>query len=207
MNFWVFDRPMMAGSWAYAEPVRARYGEAPRCSACGRFIGMKPWLPPRTAKLVRGTRSAAPADAITGPGFDGFLASTRFVDEFQTANLKGITGWEPVTLQNWNESRYSLGILPSPTVRADLEAMNVVFEGGEPTCPLCARADVESYAGVAIDEQSWRGEDIFRLTNLGILLVSEAFVQLVAACEFTGFTLTKASEYIPSFVRKNIGAG
>lgn len=203
MKFWVFDPPMMVGRWAFAELIDPVYGDAPRCPHCGKFIGMKPWLPPYRASLSAGTKASVPADVITGPGFTGFIAIDRFVADFERSRLRGIDRWESAELVGWNSTSYFYGVLPVPTAHADFSQMHPVFLDEPPTCPICRGATLDSYSGVVVDERSWSGDDIFLLMNIGLLMTTERFVDLVAAGEYTGFDLVPAGEYVPSYARRN----
>jgi hypothetical protein len=204
MKFWIFDRPMMVGDWAYADILDPKYGDAPRCPSCGEFIGMKPWLPPYRARLFKGLKASTPADVITGPGFNGFMASERFAAEFQRSKLKGIERWEPVEIKRYNEQTFKLAILPVPRTRAKLSEMHPVFMGNPPDCPVCGTAVLDSFEGVVIDEASWTGDDIFMTTNLGgMLIVTDRFAKFIGAGKFTGVPLVPAETFVPSWARKS----
>jgi hypothetical protein len=214
MRFWVFES---SGAWAFADTIDAAHGEAPRCPSCGKFIGLRPWLPPHRVRLVEGTKASAPADAITGPGLGvGFIASDRFVTEFERANLKGIERWEPVGIQGYSDyegdslsspaapdGTFMLGILPMPVTRATLAEMHPTYKAGPPDCLVCGQPRPLSFEGVVIDETSWTGADVFPLTNVGVLIVTDRFAEFVQSAEFTGFELVPAATFVPSFVRRS----
>jgi hypothetical protein len=204
MKFWIFAKKRMSGDWAYADILAPKYGDAPRCPSCGEFIGMKPWLPPYRARLFKGVKTSTPADVITGPGFESFLASERFVAEFERSKIKGVERWEPVEIKRYNEQTFKLAILPVPRTRAKLTEMHAVFEGNAPDCPVCSQADLKSYEGVVIDKASWTGDDIFRTTNLGgVLIVTDHFAKFISAGKFTGVPLVPAETFVPSWARKS----
>jgi hypothetical protein len=214
VKFWVFDPPMMIGPWAFAELVDPVYGAAPRCQACGTFIDNEPWQSPYRIRLIKGKETNAPADVITGPGFGGFIASQRFVTDFERANLRGIERWERVEIEGYSDDDgnplsspaapagiYNLAILPVPTTRAKWEEMRMVFRGGLTGCELCGRRGrlLDSYEGAVIDEPSWTGADIFQVAhNADIYIATESFVEFVAVGEFTGVPLVPAAEFLPS---------
>jgi hypothetical protein len=202
MKFWVFDQPMMVGEWAFADVLKPRYGDAPRCPSCDTFIDMKPWLPPYRMRLLKGTKTLKPADVVTGPGMGGFVASERFVAEFERAGLKGIERWEPVEITNYQEQRFKFAILPVRSVRAKLKEMHAYFKDDKPPdCPVCGTADLDSYDGVVVDEASWIGDDIFELTNLGgPLIVTDRFAEFIASGKFTGVPLVATETFVPSWV-------
>jgi hypothetical protein len=204
MKFWIFDPPMFVGEWAYADTLAPRYGDAPRCPSCGKFIGMLPWLPPYRVRMLTGVKTSAPGDVVTGPGFESFMASERFVAEFQRSKLKGVERWEPVEIKRYNEQTFKVAILPAPRTRAKLSEMHAVFTRNPPDDPVCCKAPLESYEGVVIDEASWTGDDIFRTTNLGgVLVVTDRFAKFTSAGEFTGIPLVPAETFVPSWARKS----
>jgi hypothetical protein len=139
---------------------------------------------------------------ITGAGFGGFIASPRFISEFDKANLKGIDRWEQVELRPAIDKSYSLAVLASPTTRAKLDEMNPVFNGPLPDCSVCGGANLDSYERVVVDEPSWSRGDIFAFTNVGVMAATEQFAQFVAQGAFTGIDLVQAERFVPSFARK-----
>lgn len=200
-EFWVVDGPMMVGPTAFAEPEGARYGEPPKCPVCSRPIGPRPWLEPRKVRLRSGTKTDKPGDAITGPGIDSFLASDAFRSAFEVDGLTGLLGWEPVTIVNWPGPPYWLAVLPTPTVRADFTRMEIHFKRS-PDCPYCQRGVIESLKGVSVDEETWKGQDVFTLVNLRLLMATDRFKAMLDRHEFTGLALKAAARFIPSFVRQ-----
>ena len=81
----------MTGALAFAEVTDdAEYGDAPRCPACGKFIGANVWLPPYKVQFVEGTMSSAPGDLVGGPGIgpDNFLASTVLQNRARTVEVR-----------------------------------------------------------------------------------------------------------------------
>lgn len=67
-------------------------------------------------------------------------------------------------------------------------------------CAVCGRSPQASdtFEGVVVDEESWKGADIFQLTTLGgRFIVTEAFVDFVAAGKFLGVPLVPAAEHKP----------
>jgi hypothetical protein len=204
VKFWIFDKPRQAGDWAYADILAPKYGDAPRCPSCGKAIGMKAWLPPYRARLFKGLKTSTPADAITGPGFDSFIASERFVAEFERSKLKGVERWEQVEIKRYNEQTFKLAILPVLRARAKLSEMHAVFMGNPPDCPVCGTAVLDSYAGVVIDEASSTGNDIFRTMNLGgTLIVTDRFAKFISAGKFTGVPLVPAETFVPSWAQSS----
>lgn len=214
----MLDISLMVWAFAFAEPSDdAKYGDAPRCPACGRYIGAKRWLPPYVISLVEGTKTSAPADVMTGPGIgpDSFIASERFVSEFKSSALTGIEQWEPVKIEGFADyggdsihgalvrQRYFVAFFPSPRTRLKLDQMSTTSKG-RVECKVCGRGMiVDSYHGVVVDEESWSGEDIVRMTNLEVIVASERFARFFEAGEFTGALVPPANAYEQSFSLKS----
>jgi hypothetical protein len=200
-GFWVLDPPMMVGATAFAEPVDATYGDAPTCAVCSKPIGPRRWIPPYKVRLRSGTRTDKPGDSITGPGFDGFLATTNLQAAYIEASLSGVIDWRPVEIVNWSGSPYRLTVLPDPTARADVARMDIEFSRS-PDCSNCQQGTIVGYRGVVVDESTWNGDDIFLLMNLGLLVVTDRFKTIVDENEFTGLSFEPASNFTPAFARQ-----
>jgi hypothetical protein len=68
-------------------------GEAPRCTQCRLFVGMKPWLPPHHVELrFAGTGLG---EIVRGSG-DSLLVSERFSDLWHREGLVGLEGFDHV---------------------------------------------------------------------------------------------------------------
>jgi len=209
----VLNRPMMTGEWAFGDVIDPKYGPAPQCPSCGTYLGMLTWQPPYRVRLVKGTKSYAPGDLISGPGMED-LFSERFVAEYERAKLKGVERWEPVSIEGYNNywekklkrpapaGSYKLAIWPAPMVRAKWEEMHPtpIVKGDKLVwvgCEVCGRQPraCDSFRGVVVDEESWNGADIFQLTNIGgRFIVTEAFVKFVSAGKFVGIPLVPAAK-------------
>lgn len=215
MDFWVLRPPLMNGDWAFADVADdARYGDAPQCPTCGSWIGMKKWLPPYRIRLVKGMKSYEPGDIIHGPGCEPMF-SEGFITAFERAGLKGVDGWEPVTIEGYNnywekklkrpapKERYKVAIFPRPTVRVKWEEMHPTplhgMELASINCEVCgSHPRWSDFRGLVVDEESWNGTDIFRFTNIGGCFgVTEAFVKFVAEGKFRGIPLVPAAEHKP----------
>ena len=161
----------------------------------------KAWLPPRQVQFDSGTHTKVPGDFVTGPGLGSLLVSPRFVVEWTHRDLRGVLEWAPVEVLNYVHPYY-LPIFPLPHIRAVLAQMDVSMS--DPSmCPYCDCARiVDSYNGVVIDESRWAGEDMFPLTNLGILLVTERVHSMFREHDFVGAKLVPAAEYRPSFAKR-----
>ena len=87
-----FDRD--AGTeFVQHDPVNL--GDAPRCPACGQYLGMRAWLPPYRVELI--TWGAQYGDLAFDSG-SGFLMTTRFQVLYAAAGLKGLSDGLPVEI-------------------------------------------------------------------------------------------------------------
>lgn len=214
MKFWVLSLPMMTGDFAFADVIDPEYGDAPQCSSCGEYIGSLKWLPPHRIRLVKGMKSYAPGDIISGPGCEAMM-SDRFIDAFERSGLKGIEHWEPVIIEGYNNywekelqrpapaARFKVAVFPRPTVRVVWEAMHPepIDEAGFQWvgCAVCGRNPTAyTFRGLVVEEDSWNGADIFHFSNIGgVFGVTEAFGEFVAKEKFRGVPLVPAEEYKP----------
>ena len=189
----------MTSQHAFAETVKPNYGEPDRCPACGQSLTLKRWIPPYQVRLRPGKKDSQPADFITGAGFEEFLASRKFVEEWRKASLSGVESWHPVDIVDRSDISYFKPDLPHPTVRADLSKMHAEFEGEPSSCTVCARAPLKSFRGIVIDEKSWRRQDLFRPTNVSQLIGSSRLYDRQDRMRFSGLKLVPAETFVPSF--------
>ncbi len=183
------------------EPVNL--GDAARCPRCGRFIGMKPWLPTYRAELVLYGEELG--DFIKAGG-DDLLMSERLAQAFRDEGLTGLEGFHPVEVTRVRRKRR--GPVPSQiprylvaTVCFGRAAVDVsrslITYGDPPTCEECRSEGINAIHGFSLEEGTWRGEDVFNPRGLfGIWTVSERFERFVARHGFTNMRLTPSEEYV-----------
>jgi len=145
-------------------------GDAPKCPKCGRFIGMLTWFPPFRVELETWGREYG--DLIEAGGND-VLVSHRFKHHYETHELKGLMGFEPVEIVRVKRHRKSNADLPeyfkASVVRSqtsiDQEASGFEWQDDQPVCPEClwkqASGTLRGYNSIIIKSGSWAGEDIF----------------------------------------------
>ena len=163
-------------------PVKV--GEATRCTVCGRFSRGLPWLSPhRVEMVVWGTRAG---DIAFGPG-ESLLISGRLKRLFDDGQLRGASGFEmaEVARTTWKRRK---DVLPDyyhiepehGGARVDFAGSDVQWEKG-PICPSCLQGSIlKRVRGVRIEENSWRGGDLFYPVGLpGTIVVSHAFRNIV----------------------------
>ncbi|HQF14957.1 MAG TPA: hypothetical protein PLS55_13785 [Thermogutta sp.] len=142
-------------------------GEPPRCEACGKFIGMRAWLPPLKVNFWvcrQGYR-----DLIYPPG-DDILVSLRFREIFADKGLRGLSSFDPVELAKVRPRSRAKEPPPAYFRALVCRSQAVVDEAASgyearepgPTCPVClVGPPVSRWKGIVIKEETWPGEDIF----------------------------------------------
>ncbi len=164
-------------------------GEAPRCQACGRFIGLLTWLPPFRVEIEAFGRDYG--DVV--PIGNDLLVTQRFKAIYEGLGLTGLTSFELVEIINVRQKSrlrrtydpplyFKTGVIRPGRTAVAPEASGYEWEGEGPTCPVCLIDDtLRRYARIVIDSRTWAGEDIFYPRGGGVnFVVSERFKN---ACE------------------------
>jgi len=155
-------------------------GEAPRCEACGRFLGTREWRPPYCVELeVWGSDLA---DVAFGPG-DSLLVSGRFASGWHEEELVGLDGFDPVQVmavrRHGTAAAGSEPYLRVSVARSDIavDQERSHFDCDPPTCPACRLSqELRSWSGIVLEAPPQ--EDIFIARGLpGVRLASERFRQ------------------------------
>jgi len=203
MQFFVLDRtPTGADEAARTDALAVegtQFGEAPRCNACGAYVGMRRWLPPYAVELE--TWGVEFGDlAIKSVGTD-LLVSEKFKALWECYGLSRLSGFEPVEVVAVKAHLKLRGNLP-PYFRAAVSRSQTLvdvtaseFEWDEqPPCQVCRVGKIiKRWKRLVIDEATWTGEDIFVARGLsGSIVVSERFTEL---CETNG---VKNAVFIPA---------
>jgi hypothetical protein len=175
-------------------------GDAPRCEACGKYVGMRQWLPPYRIELDAWGQNFGDV-AFVG---NDLLVSLRFKQLWERGTLVGLSGFESVEVVNVRRHRNFRGD-PPPYFRAIVSRSRTVidlpaseFEWGEaPTCPACHLGDIiKRWKRVIIDRTTWTGEDVFIARGLpGSTVVSERFKEWCEANAVGNAVFIPAEEY------------
>jgi hypothetical protein len=141
-------------------------GPAPKCSECGRLLGMLSWLPPFRLEIETWGRHFGDL-ARTG---DELVVSQRFVEVFQKHGLRGIDHFEPVEvvrvichgvkLQMPPPQYFKATIVRSSTT-IDQEASGYVWENESNRCQVCLFDTLKRYRSTIVNITTWTGDDIF----------------------------------------------
>jgi hypothetical protein len=177
------------------------YGDAPRCDACGKYIGMREWLPPYRVELDTWGREYGDL-AFIGVGSE-VLVSRRFVELWKREGLVGLNGYEPVEIVKIRHHRKLRGDPPqyfralATRGRAVMDQAASGFEWEEaPTCVVCQLGHlIKRWERVIIDEATWSGEDFFVPRGLATLITTERFKRFCEADNIKNAVFIPAEEY------------
>jgi uncharacterized protein DUF1629 len=208
MDFFVLNvRHKSVGSATtdYLDCDPVNLGAAPRCDACGRYIGMRSWLPPYRVELkVWGKQFG---DLVSGTSLD-LLISHRFKSVYEELGLTGLEGFDPVEVVRVKRRKRFAGD-PPPYYRVGVvrtnAAIDVVQSGLEGehavSCLVCLNVGlVKRFRRVAIVEKSWTGEDIFIARGLtGTIITTERFKAFCDENRISNAVLVPANEHSIDF--------
>jgi len=223
MKFFVLDRPETGTAqdgeeYTCASAAEgARYGEAPTCPACGKYVGMLQWLPPYRIELDTWGRHYA--DVIIPAGNGDLIISERFLDIYRSHGLTGLSEIQPVEVVRMLHRRkkpkeerpeyYKANVAHSETT-VDEEASGMQWRPsqdddpeqewglGELECPLCLRRKGQfvRQSRVVIKPETWTGEDIFEPRGGGAkCVVSSKFKEVCKANDIRGVRFIPAEQY------------
>lgn len=181
--------------------VGSAVGDAPRCMICGRFVGMRPLVPPiRVDVEAWGLRWG---DVAFGSG-DQILISDRLKELIIDSKLSGFSHLVRASISQVRRHSKRVGAHPEywlASVHRSSAVIDEVASGlvrdGERECDDCRSGGVvKRIDRVAIHAGTWPGEDVFYARGLpGTILVSERFKRL---CDEEGLaicTLVPAEEF------------
>jgi hypothetical protein len=199
MRFFVLHPRIGAEAETEYEPIAPRLGEAPLCPRCGAFIGLKPWLGPRQARLhVHGSR---PGDIAFGTSND-LLLSEALVRAWRKEGLAGLGEPEAVVLRSVLPTRFATGLgsyfHTAPARGASIDAAESrILRSVPSSCALCGGPElVTAIARLRLAEGSWTGEDLFLPWGLnGWTFVTERVLDLAARHGLANVTTTPLEEF------------
>jgi len=184
-----------------AEP--ANRGPAMRCPQCGGSIGMRTWQPPYRVELeVYGKEFG---DLVDGPGGD-LLVTERFAKDFKSEGLTGLSGFHPVEVVRVLRKRPGPKPGPPPRYLAvgvtygrpalDVERSRILSKDAI-ECTWCRYRGPDAIDGLAIEEGTWDGEDVFRPRGMwGVIIVSERFMRFAENHAMSHLTFVPIEKYV-----------
>jgi hypothetical protein len=175
-------------------------GDAPRCEACGDFIGMRPWLPPYRVELdVWGSEFGD----LAFPTADDLLVSLRFKELWEQHGFIGLSGFEPVEVVKVRRHRKFQGA-PPPYFKAAVvlskavvdDVASGVEETKPPTCPVCRLGSgIKRWKAIIIKPETWSGEDVFQPRWSSGFFTTERFKEWCEINNMKNATFIPAEEY------------
>lgn len=182
-----------------AEPMRL--GPAPTCPRCGRYVGLRTWLAPRSARI--GVYGRVFGDVAFGSGTD-LLLSDSFVSAWRSKSLRGLGGFEPVAVRRTSAPRLSRSCAPKyfhatagrTNARVN-RATSQIETAGTIACELClGPGPIDGIAKLDIDLRSVGEEDAFQPWGAaGIVVVSERVLALAEEHRLENVTGTPLSTF------------
>ncbi len=179
-------------------------GDAPRCGACGCFLGLLTWLPPYRVELETYGKEYGDIMRIG----DDLVVSTRFRRLYESNDLRGLTGFEPVEVVKLRHRRKRLGASPTyfkatimrvqttvdheasgkqwaPECMLGGDLENQEWPLGELLCAVCLnrKGIFVRQKRLVIQPGTWTGEDIFHARGGATFVVTERFKDV---CETHG---------------------
>lgn len=204
MKFFVLRNPKVEHGDAVTDflPVDgSRTGDAPRCSKCGKPIGMLPLVPPVRVELE--AWGARWGDVAFGPG-DQILVSDKLTKLFAEAGLVGFERLDAVEIEKAKRRKPGAGEPPGywlASIQRSRAALDDVASGlvrdEAPTCEECRTAGIIKRADrIVLVANTWSGEDVFFARGLpGTILVSERFKRLCDANDLANCSLVAAENF------------
>jgi hypothetical protein len=203
MRFFVLEKLREGPHDTEFSTVNLQVGPAPRCPQCGDSVGSLTWQPPFQGELE--LHGKAFGDLIKCSG-DDLLATEHFAAAFTAEGLAGLSGFHPVEILQVRRRHRSAKPSPPPRYLAvtaaygqpalDLERSRL-HTSAPVTCTWCRDTGVDAIDGLAMEEGTWSGEDIFRPRGLsGVILVSERFMRFAQRHALSHFTFVPIEKYV-----------
>jgi hypothetical protein len=210
-TFFILEEPKTGSPQDKAHGTRALKGEgfnvgpAPRCPACGGFVGLLRWLPPFRVELE--TWGKEFGDVMrTG---DELLVSERFKETYTKGSLCGLLGFEPVEVIKVKRHRRLVGEPPryfkAEVVRSettvDRLASGAEWDREGVECPVCLHRNGTflRQKRVVIKPETWTGHDIFHARGGTNFVASERMKEICEANGIRNAVWIPASEYEVDF--------
>jgi hypothetical protein len=173
----------------------ACYGEAPRCPACGVYVGGREWLPPYEVELQ------LHGDDWGDVAYFGsdLLVSRRFADAWDRVQLTGLEILEPVHIVQPRrvEVPQYLRTAVSLSDTAVDEAQSTIVRDRPPTCVVCRSGGMDAIGALVLEQRTGSGEDVFEARGLqGLVLATDRFRAFVQDEGLTNLGLVPLNDYV-----------
>jgi hypothetical protein len=178
-------------------------GPALSCPQCGGGIGLLTWEPPYQGELE--LYGSDFGDLVEGAGGD-LLVTERFAEDFKAEGLKGLSGFHPVEVTRVRRKRRGPKPGPPPrylfvmpaygTAAVDMERSRLKRTRPR-ACTWCREAGIDAIDGLALEEGTWHGEDVFRPRGLwGRVIVSERFMRFAERHAMSHFAFVPIEKFV-----------
>jgi len=200
MTFYVLRSPKWPSESLtdFVEDEGFSVGDAPKCSECGRYIGMMKWLPPYRVELD----CWGPRFGDLAFGGEDILVSERFKVLYHEQGLSGLLGFDPVEICRLKRRGRLQGRLPQyyrvhvklGEATIDQHASGFVW-GEPPTCSVCVEGQtIKRWERIVIAPGTWSGEDVCRPRGLFLYLTTQRFKEFCERFNITNATFVPALE-------------
>ena len=176
-------------------------GDGLHCPQCAEPLGSLSWEPPYQGEVE--LHGKAFGDLVKAP-CGGLLVTEHFAAAFTAEGLTGLSGFHPVELVRVKRRGRKPGPPPAylfvtpvwgPSA-LDLERSRL-HTSAPIKCTWCRDTGVDAIDGLALEEGTWSGEDIFRPRGLwGRILVSERFMRFAQRHALSHFSFIPIDKYV-----------
>lgn len=173
------------------------------CPQCGDPVGPLSWQPPYQGTLELYGKDYG--DFIECSG-DDLLVTERFAEDFKAEGLTGLHGFHPVEVLRVRRMRRGPKPGPPPryltvTVSYGPTALDMdrsrIWSKKPMKCSGCGYAGIYAIDGLALNEATWNGEDVFRPRNLsGVIIVSERFMRFAERHAMSNLAFVPSEKYV-----------
>ncbi|MCP3140184.1 hypothetical protein [Pyxidicoccus xibeiensis] len=134
------------------------------------------------------------------------LVTERFAEDFKAEGLTGLSGFRPVEVKRVRRKRRGPKHGPPPTYllvtaaygnpALDMERSRILSKTPV-ACSWCRYVGPDAIDGLALEEGTWKGEDIFRARGMwGELIVSERFKRFAERHAMSHMALVPIEKYV-----------
>jgi len=199
MNLFVISNNLFDDrEYAIAEPKNDRYGDFPKCSACGGPIGSRRWLPEFMVKLSK----KKVGDFVFG-SVDPFLVTEKIVNIVYDNEIHGVTSFNQVTVTNNKNVKLYIPEIEYGALKIDEEVSGFI-RTKQQRCEVCRLGGaISAYNKLEPAINTWDGLDIFVLRQLpGTIVLSEKFYNLCNENMVTNLTVKQMQDYYPPWMKQ-----
>jgi hypothetical protein len=198
--FFVLSNALSGATTDFLPADGSRTGDAPQCTVCGRYVGMRPLVPPIRVEVKASGEKWG--DVAFGPS-DGILVSSRFRAAFLKAGLVGLTRTDSVEIVT-AKSRHRIGNPPAYYLASiirgraaiDDSASGIVRERAN-VCYECRTGGlIKRATQIVIEDGTWSGEDLFYARGLpGTIISTERVKELCTRQKLQNCNLIPAADF------------